>query len=124
MYDNTEGIQIETVERHDNIGIEVVIIGQATIENAIYIRDQLLKIVSKQKPILLDMTGIEVADTSFLQILFALKETSKIENIDFTLQYLEPEHPLMELAIKLGQNMYSFDHMYGIAFDIPEGDML
>jgi len=62
---------MELTQYEDGNGMVLGISGKCTVENAVELRDALLAVVSMGKPIALDVSDVQEADVTFLQLLLS-----------------------------------------------------
>lgn len=63
----------------------VTLTGTRTIENIIELKNKLDTAVSKKRPIILDFSGLEKIDMSFIQLLMSLWKECQTKNIQLTM---------------------------------------
>jgi anti-anti-sigma regulatory factor len=62
-------------QREENGRLIAAITGKCTVEHAAALREALLTVTSLGKPVTLDISGVEDADITFLQLLLATAQT-------------------------------------------------
>jgi anti-anti-sigma regulatory factor len=91
-------ISIDTSAEHPRIRIT----GQATVEHMARLREQLLPLLRRGRTLLLDLSSVEKADVTFLQLLLSLSNSA--HSLDMQIAVMEDgiSPALTEIAMKAG----------------------
>ena len=90
---------MEVTQAKDDNGVVLRIVGKCTVEHAVALRDALLEAVGGTQPVSLDISGVEEADVTFLQLMLSTAQT--LERSGRKLLRHGPVAPAVQLAARV-----------------------